>query len=517
MASYSNLSPVLLAALQMAGSPSITSGYRSPEHNRKVGGAKNSMHVQGGAADIDMTGMSEEERATLVRTLREGGITRFGTYSGSPNMLHVDLSSAQGDFHQMHDRTSRNMAGAPEWFKGLSGEVIPASAVSAPVDAGGATPIIPSSADLPETQTMNETTPPVMSATPLSDKYQESMSYRLASNPWIQIGLSLMSDPTDVGGGISKGLSSANQLQQDLIQRDAFERQTQMQQAKVMGQLAQNRQQQRAAQQISPLDALKQQQAGRRLNLDEQRHQLAREKFESPPQAQERLPADAAMTEYLIKRHGYTPEQALKETLKSKNASAKDVRTQKDAMTVLQRLDTLSQQVKENPATVSPMSQPKLLLGKLLGGLADETNSPKLRTWAEGKLNTTAISEVNMGLASAVTDAAKWIVNKSDPRMSNADVDRAERIMARKGFLTDSATTLQALASLKEIIAPYAASSGNEGTGEGPGSNVPSRKATLPSDQVTPPSSGSASEKPVSFPQEKWDRLQELRRKSGGF
>jgi uncharacterized protein YcbK (DUF882 family) len=36
----------------------INSGYRSPQHNRKVGGATKSRHVVGDAADIVVTGMT---------------------------------------------------------------------------------------------------------------------------------------------------------------------------------------------------------------------------------------------------------------------------------------------------------------------------------------------------------------------------------------------------------------------------------------------------------------------------
>jgi hypothetical protein len=122
---YDNLDPVLVAALKAAGAPPITSGYRSPEHNRRVGGAPKSMHVQGKAADIDMSGMSEQQRAALVEALRAQGVTRFGTYSSSPNMLHVDLSDANGAFWQMHDSTNRNMAQAPAWFRGIGGAPAP--------------------------------------------------------------------------------------------------------------------------------------------------------------------------------------------------------------------------------------------------------------------------------------------------------------------------------------------------------------------------------------------------------
>ncbi|MCK7579790.1 MAG: D-Ala-D-Ala carboxypeptidase family metallohydrolase [Chromatiales bacterium] len=95
----------------------LTSGYRSPEHNASVGGARGSMHTRGLAADIDMAGMSPDERAALVRRLHAQGIPRFGTYTNSPNMLHVDMSQAQGALHAMHDRSARNMGNAPDWFQ----------------------------------------------------------------------------------------------------------------------------------------------------------------------------------------------------------------------------------------------------------------------------------------------------------------------------------------------------------------------------------------------------------------
>lgn len=39
----------------------ITSGYRSPALNKAIGGAKNSQHVEGKAADIKVSGMTTEE------------------------------------------------------------------------------------------------------------------------------------------------------------------------------------------------------------------------------------------------------------------------------------------------------------------------------------------------------------------------------------------------------------------------------------------------------------------------
>lgn len=44
----------------------ITSGYRTPEHNAKVGGAKYSYHMRGMAADIRVGGMTSKEVAKAL-------------------------------------------------------------------------------------------------------------------------------------------------------------------------------------------------------------------------------------------------------------------------------------------------------------------------------------------------------------------------------------------------------------------------------------------------------------------
>jgi uncharacterized protein YcbK (DUF882 family) len=68
----------------------ITSGYRSPEHNAKVKGAKNSMHITGMAADIKVSGMTPKQVAEVIERLiaekkmKEGGIGIYKTW------LHYD-------------------------------------------------------------------------------------------------------------------------------------------------------------------------------------------------------------------------------------------------------------------------------------------------------------------------------------------------------------------------------------------------------------------------------------------
>lgn len=111
----------------------VTSGRRSPERNKAVGGAKNSFHLHGSAADIDMSGMDEAKRANLVKSLRQHGAKGFITYSDSPNMLHVDMRP--GKAHFMHDKSAENIGKAPEWFQALAFGKEPEMA-SQPADNG---------------------------------------------------------------------------------------------------------------------------------------------------------------------------------------------------------------------------------------------------------------------------------------------------------------------------------------------------------------------------------------------
>ena len=65
----------------------INSGYRSPEHNKKIGGVQNSQHVLGKAADIVVKG---EDPADVARTIemlirqgkmKQGGVGRYRTFT----------------------------------------------------------------------------------------------------------------------------------------------------------------------------------------------------------------------------------------------------------------------------------------------------------------------------------------------------------------------------------------------------------------------------------------------------
>jgi hypothetical protein len=97
----------------------VTSGYRSPSYNRAVKGAKNSLHTQGLAADIDMAGWSPEQRQKAVQELSQRGVGGFITYSGMPDTLHVDMRQRPNGVspHFMHNKTAAQMGKAPGWFQ----------------------------------------------------------------------------------------------------------------------------------------------------------------------------------------------------------------------------------------------------------------------------------------------------------------------------------------------------------------------------------------------------------------
>jgi uncharacterized protein YcbK (DUF882 family) len=82
--------PALILALQAirdhtGRSVTINSGYRSPAHNTAIGGAPNSLHVKGMAADIVIKGMTPLEVASLAHDLGLGGIKAYPTFT------HIDV------------------------------------------------------------------------------------------------------------------------------------------------------------------------------------------------------------------------------------------------------------------------------------------------------------------------------------------------------------------------------------------------------------------------------------------
>ena len=88
------MDPVFLQLLDKARAHAqipfrISSGYRTKEHNKKVGGVDSSAHLKGLAADIVCSNSSD--RFTIINALIFVGFTRIGVHKG---FIHVcnDLS-----------------------------------------------------------------------------------------------------------------------------------------------------------------------------------------------------------------------------------------------------------------------------------------------------------------------------------------------------------------------------------------------------------------------------------------
>jgi hypothetical protein len=69
----------------------MRSGFRTPEHNAEVGGARGSQHLHGRAGDYSLNGLSEDQaRAVIDQFLNDPRVGGFGYYPRS-NSIHVDV------------------------------------------------------------------------------------------------------------------------------------------------------------------------------------------------------------------------------------------------------------------------------------------------------------------------------------------------------------------------------------------------------------------------------------------
>lgn len=100
----------LLQALRdRLGVPLIVhSAYRSPDYNRQVGGARQSMHLQGAAFDISM---ANHDPVVFEATARAVGFTGFGFYPRQ-NFMHIDIGHPRQWGDPFPSRTTR-FADAP--------------------------------------------------------------------------------------------------------------------------------------------------------------------------------------------------------------------------------------------------------------------------------------------------------------------------------------------------------------------------------------------------------------------
>ena len=84
------LHPALILALQtirdhVSKPIRVNSAFRSPAHNKAIGGASNSLHTLGLAADVVIDGMTPIEVASLASDMGLGGIKAYPTFT------HIDV------------------------------------------------------------------------------------------------------------------------------------------------------------------------------------------------------------------------------------------------------------------------------------------------------------------------------------------------------------------------------------------------------------------------------------------
>lgn len=89
------ISPNLVSLLQkirthFGKAVTITSAYRTPGHNKSVGGTTYSQHLYGTAADIKVSGVSPQKVAAYAETILpgKGGIGIYDTF------VHIDVRAS---------------------------------------------------------------------------------------------------------------------------------------------------------------------------------------------------------------------------------------------------------------------------------------------------------------------------------------------------------------------------------------------------------------------------------------
>ena len=69
----------------------INSGYRSPEHNKAIGGVKNSQHILGKAADITVSDLQPRIVYQLMNDLMDKGEILQGGLGLYKTFIHYDI------------------------------------------------------------------------------------------------------------------------------------------------------------------------------------------------------------------------------------------------------------------------------------------------------------------------------------------------------------------------------------------------------------------------------------------
>lgn len=109
------IDPKLITYLQAIrdhfGKPiTITSGYRCAKHNARVGGASNSRHTQGQAADIVVSGVAPREVAKFAESI---GIKGIGCYETAADgyFVHIDTRDYKSFWYGQEQKYTSTFGG----------------------------------------------------------------------------------------------------------------------------------------------------------------------------------------------------------------------------------------------------------------------------------------------------------------------------------------------------------------------------------------------------------------------
>jgi uncharacterized protein YcbK (DUF882 family) len=69
----------------------ITSGYRNAEFNKKIGGASQSRHITGQAADLKIEGYTPKQVAAIIEKLIASGKMKQGGLGIYKTWIHYDI------------------------------------------------------------------------------------------------------------------------------------------------------------------------------------------------------------------------------------------------------------------------------------------------------------------------------------------------------------------------------------------------------------------------------------------